>query len=88
MLKKHDKIRIYSRATLIIEQSATLHHVSQAQDNGYDITVIRPLNEKIFHSVCVDYDNYDVISLDIGVKLPFMLKRNPVYEALRRGKFF
>lgn len=32
--------------------------------------------------------NYDLISLDIGVKLPFMLKRNPVYEALRKGKFF
>ena len=32
--------------------------------------------------------NYDVISLDIGNKLPFMLKRNPVYEAIRKGKYF
>lgn len=32
--------------------------------------------------------NYDVISLDMSVKMPFMLKRNPVYEALRKGKFF
>lgn len=29
-----------------------------------------------------------MISLDIGNKLPFMLKRNPVYEALRKGKYF
>lgn len=24
----------------------------------------------------------------MGVKMPFMLKRNPVYEALRKGKYF
>lgn len=24
----------------------------------------------------------------MGAKLPFMLKRNPVYEALRKGKYF
>ena len=32
--------------------------------------------------------NYDLISLDLGKKLPFMLKRNAVYEALRKGKYF
>ena len=31
---------------------------------------------------------YDVITFDVGVKLPFMLKRNPVYEAIRKGKYF
>lgn len=24
----------------------------------------------------------------MGVKMPYMLKRNPVYEALRKGKYF
>lgn len=32
--------------------------------------------------------NYDLISFDIGNKLPFMLKRNPIYEAIRKGKYF
>jgi hypothetical protein len=32
--------------------------------------------------------NYDIICFDMGAKLPFMLKRNPVYEALRKGKYF
>lgn len=33
-------------------------------------------------------ENYDIISLEVGGKLPFMLKRNPVYEALRKEKYF
>jgi ribonuclease P/MRP protein subunit RPP1 len=37
---------------------------------------------------CPITKNYDVISLDLSAKLPFMLKRNPVYEALRKGKYF
>jgi hypothetical protein len=24
----------------------------------------------------------------MGVKMPFMLKRNPIYDAIRKGKFF
>ena len=32
--------------------------------------------------------NYDMISLDMALKMPFMLKRNPMYEALRKNKFF
>jgi RNase P/RNase MRP subunit p30 len=29
-----------------------------------------------------------LITFDLTCKLPFMLKRNPVYEAIRKGKYF
>lgn len=32
--------------------------------------------------------SYDIITFDLANKIPFMLKRNPVYEAIRKGKFF
>lgn len=36
----------------------------------------------------MEYDFYDIISFDMSEKLPYMLKRNPVYEAIRKGKYF
>ena len=31
---------------------------------------------------------YDIITFDLGEKIPFMLRRNSVNEAIRKGKFF
>lgn len=59
------------------------------------MVAVRALNEKIFHSLCSDYDvplnlaqYYDILSFDLAEKLPFTLKRNQVYEAIRKGKYF
>jgi hypothetical protein len=35
-------VKIYSRATLAIEQTASLHQMNQVQNNGYDIMAVRP----------------------------------------------
>lgn len=35
---------MYSRATLVIEQTATLHQLNQVGNPGYDIVAVRPKN--------------------------------------------
>ena len=49
-------LQIYSRATLTIEHSHTLHQINQQSNNGYTLTAVRPKTEKIFHTLCVEYD--------------------------------
>lgn len=53
MQLNHPHLKLLSRATLIIEQTATLHQLNQVANNGYDIVAVRPRNEKIFHALCV-----------------------------------
>ena len=52
---KVEDLNIYTRATYVVENQASLHPLGQ-QSIPYDIVAVRPLNEKIFHSLCVDYD--------------------------------
>jgi RNase P/RNase MRP subunit p30 len=40
----HPKLKVLSRATLVIEQNATLHQLNQVASNGYDIVAVRPKN--------------------------------------------
>lgn len=56
MKQSHPNIKMYSRATLVIEQTATLHQLNQVGNPGYDIVAVRPKNEKIFHALCVEYE--------------------------------
>lgn len=56
MQQNHPTLRVLSRATLIIEQTATLHQLNQVAHNGYDIVAVRPKTEKIFHALCVEYE--------------------------------
>jgi len=46
-------LKLYSRATLAIEHSHTLHQINQTPNNGYDIMAVQPKTEKIFHTLCV-----------------------------------
>lgn len=52
---KVEDLAIYTRATYVVDSQASLHPLGQ-QSIPYDIVAVRPLNEKIFHSLCVEYD--------------------------------
>lgn len=50
-------MKILRRVTLIIENSSSLHALGQSQTPfECDILAIKPLNEKMFHSICTEYD--------------------------------
>jgi len=39
-------------------------------------------------ALCKDHTQFDIITFDAGEKIPFMLKRNQIQDALRNGLFF
>ncbi|KAL4435844.1 hypothetical protein ABPG74_015812 [Tetrahymena malaccensis] len=54
----------------------------------YDIIAIKTRNEKVFHSLCIDYDDYDILCFDMSERLPFIPKRGWIQEAVRKGISF
>ena len=83
------EIEQYSRIT--IEISDQKHAVIFTELNKiyktYDIIAVRPTNEKMFLQCCTQID-CDIISLDLGEKLGFYLKKQSIGEALSRGVTF
>lgn len=54
----------------------------------YDIIAIKTRNEKVFHSLCIDHDDYDVLTFEMQERLPFLPKRGWINEAIRKGISF
>ena len=54
----------------------------------YDIVAIRPTNEKLLLSTCSHLEHVDLISLDLGTRLPFLLKHKVLGTAVARGLKF
>ena len=54
----------------------------------YDIIAIKTRNEKVFHSLCRDHDDYDILSFEMSERLSFIPKRGWISEAVRKGISF
>ncbi|RPB25829.1 PHP domain-like protein [Terfezia boudieri ATCC MYA-4762] len=80
-------LRVLTRCTLILDDP------SQMQKLGlltpiYDIVAIRPTNEKLLLTTCSQLEHVDLISLDFGARLPFLLKYKVLGTAIARGLKF
>ncbi|RKO84025.1 RNase P subunit p30, partial [Blyttiomyces helicus] len=53
----------------------------------YDLLAVQPTTEKLFQAACKTYE-VDIISLDMGSRLPFYLKQPMVNLAISRGLYF
>jgi ribonuclease P/MRP protein subunit RPP1 len=76
-------LKLLTRLTLHIadtSQNARVNTLAQA----YDIVALRPMNDKSLAQICTTLD-CDLISLDLSVRLPFLLKFKTVSSALQRG---
>jgi ribonuclease P/MRP protein subunit RPP1 len=76
-------LRLLTRLTLRIadtSQNARVNTLTRA----YDIVALRPMNDKSLAQICTTLD-CDLISLDLSVRLPFLLKFKTVSSALQRG---
>ncbi|KAJ3416642.1 Ribonuclease P protein subunit p30 [Chytridiales sp. JEL 0842] len=53
----------------------------------YDILAVQPQSEKAFQVACSQFD-VDIISLEMGTRLPFYIKATTVNQAIQRGIYF
>ena len=74
---------LLTRITFIISDPSQNHRLSSLQ-SVYDIVALRPSNEKAL-SLCCQSLECDLISLDLSVRLPFVLKFKTMAAALQRG---
>ena len=91
ILKSESKIfNQFSRITLIVDDTTQIAAINSNNPilKSYDIFAVEALTEKAFSNACLHLDGVDVISIDLGSRLPFQLKRTNVMGAIRRGIAF
>ncbi|KAJ1330612.1 hypothetical protein BSLG_009064 [Batrachochytrium salamandrivorans] len=54
---------------------------------SFDIISVQPTTEKLFQASCQHLD-VDIVSLDMGARLPFFLRHPTVNAAIQRGVYF
>ncbi|CAG8674574.1 2496_t:CDS:2, partial [Ambispora leptoticha] len=87
--KKSMTIQQLTRLTVIIDDPSQNYNLTPSNQtlSTYDILSVQPMNEKLFHAACNNYD-VDIISLDLGTRLPFYLKHGILGKAIERGIYF
>jgi ribonuclease P/MRP protein subunit RPP1 len=76
-------LTLITRLTFTISDAAQNHRLSTLQ-SVYNIVALRPTNEKAL-ALCCQSLECDLISLDLSVRLPFILKFKTMASALQRG---
>ncbi|KAJ3181264.1 Ribonuclease P protein subunit p30 [Geranomyces variabilis] len=54
---------------------------------SYDLLAVQPTTEKVFQVACSSYE-VDIISLEMGSRLPFFLRPPSINMAISRGVYF
>ncbi|GET04308.1 ribonuclease P protein subunit p30-like [Rhizophagus clarus] len=88
-LQVNNKNRTLSRITVVIEDASQNYGLSSTNNiiSSYDIVAVQPTNEKIFQNACGTLE-VDIITLEMGSRLPFYIKHGPVGLAIERGVYF
>ena len=76
-------LKLLTRLTLTISDPSQNHRLSTIQ-HSYDLLALRPVNERALVLCCHSLE-CDLISLDLSLRLPFVLKFKTVASALQRG---
>lgn len=79
-------IQVLERITLIIDDTSKLSMLNSPILQLYDIVAVQPSNEKLLLQ-CLQSE-FDVISLPLGSRMPFYIKRPHVNVAKEKGVFF
>ncbi|RHZ65096.1 hypothetical protein Glove_319g29 [Diversispora epigaea] len=85
---QNSRIEQLTRITIILEDSnQNIGLKSSNATASYDIISVQPTNEKLFQNACGTFEA-DIISLEMGSRLPFYIKHSTVGLAIERGVFF
>lgn len=76
-------LTIWTRLTIVLDDVSQNVNFTTLYSQ-FDIIAIRPQSEKTLQSACTGLD-IDLISLDVGYRLPFYLKHKTVCAAVERG---
>ena len=82
LLPKFPKLKLFSRLTLIVNDSSKLPQLNKLQ-NQFDIIAIQPLNEKVLQLSILNLD-IDLISINLASKLSFYLKFKTLNNATEK----
>lgn len=74
---------VLTRTTFTISDPSQNHRLSSLHP-AYNLVALRPTNEKAL-SLCCQSLECDLISLDLSIRLPFILKFKTMAAALQRG---
>ncbi|EGW34987.1 uncharacterized protein SPAPADRAFT_131716 [Spathaspora passalidarum NRRL Y-27907] len=77
------KLRLFTRLTLIVNDSSKIQHLTKLQ-NHFDLIAIQPLTEKALQLTITNLD-VDLISLNLSSRLPFFLKHKIIGSAIDKG---
>jgi len=78
-------VRVLRRITLLLgSESIDMSDVPRC----WDILCVQPLSEEAWRKCCSGEFSCDVISLNLGEKLPFRMKRSDIDGFVRRNGFF
>ena len=78
-----------TRLTITIEDSGALAQLKEPSDliNSFDIIAVRTKNEKVVANMCMESTVIDLITLDMGERLP-KIKPNVMAEGAGNGLLF
>lgn len=80
-------LRVLRRVTLILDDSSNSHQPQRLAALGtvYDIVAVRPKSERTLLMACTALDVVDIISLDMTVRFPCVLRHRTIGAAVGKG---
>ena len=86
VLQLQRPVRILQRLTLRAEDTGDLVSLHEAVGvaGSYDIVAVEPANEKVLQQV-LQMDSVDLISVDMGKRAPFLMRRTHWHACESRG---
>jgi len=83
------EVQQLTRLTLVAQDQAQVQALAEAREiiASYDIIAVQPLSEQALRQAC-NSAHVDIISLNVGQRLPFKLRPQMLKPALARGAVF
>lgn len=82
-LKHLENLKLFTRITLTISDPGQTQGFSKIQ-SAFDIKAVQPLTERALQLVTINLD-IDLISFNMGSRLPFFLKHKTICSAVDKG---
>lgn len=85
-LEKYEGLKLFTRLTLIIHDPSQCQGLAKLQ-SSFDILAVNPVTEKALQLATTNLD-IDLVSLNLGTRLPYFLKHKTVGSAIEKGILF
>nr|KAJ3419728.1 Ribonuclease P protein subunit p30 [Polyrhizophydium stewartii] len=80
---------LFTRLSVVLDNPSHNYSISSGSPivASYDILAVHPKTEKLFQAACQQLE-VDIVSLDMGSRLPFHLRHPTINAAIQRGVHF